>query len=219
MTGDLFFTEPTLPKVFVGSFLIGFSGAVTPGPVLARTLSRIPRHGFLAGPIIIIGHMILELGLVLGLAFGLGKILEGPAVQSSIGIVGGAVLLFFAGSMLRNLPKWTLDLTAESDEGGARRRVLVIDGIVTSASNPYWTGWWATVGLVYIGMARPLGFAGLAAFFVGHILSDFVWYAFVSALVAAGRKRIPDSVYRGLIALCALALGFFGVGFIVSAFR
>lgn len=219
MTGDVFFSEPTLLKVFIGSFIIGFSGAVTPGPVLARTISRVPRHGFLAGPIIIIGHMILELALVLGLAFGLGKILEGPVAQSLIGIVGGMVLLFFAASMLRNLPRWTLDLTSDSGNDAPSRRVLILDGIVTSASNPYWTGWWATVGLVYIGMAKPLGLAGLAAFFVGHILSDFVWYAFVSALVSAGRQRIPDSVYRGLIALCALALGFFGIGFIMSAFR
>lgn len=217
MLGADFFTEPTVASVFVGSFVIGFSGAMAPGPVLARTISQVPRHGFLAGPIIIVGHMFLELALVLGLAFGVGKILQGKTAFSMIAFLGGIVLLLFAASMLRSLPRLSLDLSAEAAQGKRSRGGLVMDGVLTSAANPYWTLWWATIGLSYIALAQPLGALGLVVFFVGHILSDFAWYAFVSALIAAGRRHIPDSVYRGLTGVCALALGYFGVTFVLKA--
>jgi threonine/homoserine/homoserine lactone efflux protein len=219
MVGADFFVEPTLSKVFLGSFVIGFSGAVSPGPVLARTISQVPRHGFLTGPIIIVGHMFLELALVLGLAFGLGRILQGKLAFSIIGFVGGIVLLGFAVSMLRSLPRLTLDLSGSSSRESTSKRGLVRDGVITSIANPYWTLWWATIGLSYIALAQPLGVAGLVVFFVGHVLSDYAWYALVSGAIAAGRRHIPDWAYRGLTGLCALGLGYFGVTFVFAAIQ
>jgi len=219
MVGDTFFTEPTLAKVFVGSFVIGLSGAVMPGPVLARTISQVPRHGFLAGPIIIVGHMFLELALVLGLAFGLGRLLRSPTAFSTIALIGGAVLIWFAVSMFRSLPRLSLDLSPSAATQDHPRRGLILDGILTSAANPYWSLWWATVGLSYIALAQPLGIPGLGVFFIGHILSDFAWYALVSGLVTAGRRRIPDLIYRALTGVCAAALGCFGLWFLFVALR
>ena len=93
-----------------------------------------------------------------------------------------------------------------------------MDGAVLSAANPYWVLWWATTGLAYINLARTLGIAGLTAFFVGHILSDYTWYGFVSVLVAKGRKRISDRFYRWLVGVCAAVLVCFGVMFMVAGF-
>lgn len=219
MLGAEFFTEPTLLKVFVGSFVIGLSGAVTPGPVLARTISQVPRHGFLTGPIIIVGHMFLELALVLGLAFGLGRLLQSPVAFSIIAFLGGTVLIGFAVAMFRSLPALTLDLSAPSPRQARSRRGLVVDGVLTSAANPYWSLWWATVGLSYIALAQPLGIPGLVVFFAGHVFSDFAWYALVSGLVSAGRRRIPDALYRALTGLCAGALACFGMWFLYVALR
>jgi threonine/homoserine/homoserine lactone efflux protein len=210
--------DPTLFKVFLGSFCIGFSGAVMPGPVLARTLSQAPRHGILTGPLIIVGHMFLELALVLGLAYGLVRFLsdsQSLAVRL-ISLVGGAVLLWLAFSMFREIPKLTLRFSAPQDGAALRRRGLVVDGVVLSAANPYWILWWATTGLAYINLARTLGIAGLTAFFVGHILSDYVWYGFVSVLVAKGRERISDRSYRWLVGICAALLVGFGILFITA---
>jgi threonine/homoserine/homoserine lactone efflux protein len=92
----------------------------------------------------------------------------------------------------------------------------VVDGVVLSAANPYWILWWATTGLAYINLARTLGIAGLTAFFVGHILSDYVWYGFVSVLVAKGRERISDRSYRWLVGICAAVLVGFGILFITA---
>jgi threonine/homoserine/homoserine lactone efflux protein len=72
----------------------------------------------------------------------------------------------------------------------------VIDGILTSASNPYWSLWWATIGLGYLLLSRGQGWRGVLAFFSGHILSDAAWYLFVGAGISAGRRWFTDRVYR-----------------------
>jgi threonine/homoserine/homoserine lactone efflux protein len=89
----------------------------------------------------------------------------------------------------------------------------VFDGILTSASNPYWSLWWATIGLGYLLLSRSQGAAGVLAFFAGHILADAVWYLFVGTAVSAGRGWFTDRVYRGVVGACAVFLAFFALSF------
>jgi threonine/homoserine/homoserine lactone efflux protein len=89
----------------------------------------------------------------------------------------------------------------------------VIDGIVTSASNPYWSLWWATIGLGYLLLARGQGIKGVLAFFAGHILADAAWYLFVGSTVSAGRGRFTDRAYRVVVGACAAFLVFFALSF------
>jgi threonine/homoserine/homoserine lactone efflux protein len=89
----------------------------------------------------------------------------------------------------------------------------VLAGIVVSLSNPYWTIWWATIGLGYVIMGLKFGAAGIAVFFLGHICSDFAWYSFVSYGVAGGKRLLSEKVYQGIIAACGVALLLFGVWF------
>jgi threonine/homoserine/homoserine lactone efflux protein len=89
----------------------------------------------------------------------------------------------------------------------------VIDGIVTSASNPYWSLWWATIGLGYLLLSRGQGAVGVLAFFSGHILADAAWYLFVGTAVSAGRGWFTDRAYRIVVGACAACLGFFALSF------
>jgi threonine/homoserine/homoserine lactone efflux protein len=89
----------------------------------------------------------------------------------------------------------------------------VIDGIVTSASNPYWSLWWATIGLGYLLLSRGQGWRGVLAFFAGHILSDAAWYLFVGGAISAGRGWFTDRIYRGVVGACAAFLVFFALTF------
>jgi len=61
----------TVWGTFLSAFLIGFSGAMMPGPMLGVTISGSLRKGFIAGPLVVLGHGILELLLVFAMAFGL----------------------------------------------------------------------------------------------------------------------------------------------------
>jgi threonine/homoserine/homoserine lactone efflux protein len=95
----------------------------------------------------------------------------------------------------------------------------IVAGIVVSLSNPYWTIWWATIGLGYIALSRRLGFMGLASFFSGHILSDLIWYSIVALALTLGRSLITDRIYRGLVGLCGVFLVAFGLYFGYSGWK
>lgn len=186
------------------SFLIGFSGAVMPGPVLAMTISHTARMGAVAGPLMVLGHGILELPLVVGLVLGLGAFLTTPWVMAFIGAVGGLMLLYMGQDMLRSLPGLSLDISGAEAGGSGPVR----DGVVLSLVNPYFILWWATVGLslVMLSMESGLGWWGLAVFYAGHISADLVWYFFVSLVIAKGRRFVSDGAYRWVVGACAVML-------------
>jgi threonine/homoserine/homoserine lactone efflux protein len=50
--------------IFFSSFIIALSGAMMPGPLLTATISESSQRGVFAGPLLIVGHGILELLLL-----------------------------------------------------------------------------------------------------------------------------------------------------------
>ena len=199
-----------LSGIFATSFVIALSGALMPGPVLTVTISESSRRGFWAGPLIIVGHAILELILVILLLFGLGPHLRKDIVFGLVGFFGALILMWMAFSMFRSIPSLKLNLEQSAEPNGNPVRA----GILMSLANPYWTIWWATIGVGYIVYAMKFGAVGVIVFFAGHISADFAWYSLVSLTVSKGRSFISERLYRGIIAVCASALvafsGWFG---------
>ena len=54
--------------MFFKSFLIGFSGAMVPGTMLGVTIDGSLKKGWKAGPLIVLGHGILEILLIIVIA-------------------------------------------------------------------------------------------------------------------------------------------------------
>ncbi|MBE0596204.1 MAG: LysE family transporter [Desulfuromonadales bacterium] len=194
------------------SFLIGFSGAMMPGPLLTVTVAETARRGIWAGPLLVSGHALLEAALVAALFFGLSDLLQRPSVFAIVALAGGGMLLWMGAGMLRGLPRLRLQL----DPGVGTRAGLhpLAAGAAVSLANPYFLLWWATVGMGYMAVAYEAGAAGVAVFFLFHILSDFVWYSFVSGMVSYSRRFLGDRGYRFLVGACALVIlacgGWFG---------
>ena len=205
----------SLIAIFSSSFVIALSGALMPGPLLTVTVSESTQRGAIAGPLMILGHAILELSLVLALLSGLAPFLKRDEVFVVIALVGGCILFWMAVSMFRSLSTLRLELTGEQQ----KPRNLVLAGILMSIANPYWTIWWATIGLGYILHSVKFGIAGVIAFFIGHIMADLAWYALISFSVAKGRSLFNDTIYRRLIAGCALFLVIFAGYFFYSGFE
>jgi threonine/homoserine/homoserine lactone efflux protein len=201
-----------LLTIFASSFVIALSGALMPGPLLTAAISESSQRGFIAGPLLIAGHAILELALVIVLLLGLAPFFQQPGVFVATALIGAVILFWMAFGMFRSLP--SLHLTWEGDH--KRGNHLIISGILLSAANPYWSIWWATIGLGYILYSWRFGLWGVAFFFVGHILADLAWYSLITAAVAGGRHFLTDRLYRGLIAVCAVFLIVFA-GYFVYA--
>jgi threonine/homoserine/homoserine lactone efflux protein len=201
-----------------------------PGPLLTFTIAETARRGFLAGPLVILGHAILEIGLILALVGGLSFVLTMTGVSHFIAVAGGVFLLYMGAGMIRDAVsgRISLKMLGQEAQHGIRgvepgadqvSRVQgymrpVLGGILFSISNPYWLLWWATIGLGYITLSLQKGVLGITSFFSGHILADLVWYSLISAAVAGGRKFLSDRVYSGIIVACGIFLLGLGVYFL-----
>ena len=184
-----------------------------PGPLLAVAVAQTPVKGARTGPILIGGHAIAEIAVVVLLSVGLATVVDNSTVSSLIGIVGGSMLILMGLNMLYGLLKSRIKPSDDATQSKKSGR-LVLDGILTSLSNPYWFVWWATTGSAFLVRSLKHGAVGPAVFYVGHIMSDLVWYSFVSFLIWKGRKLIVGMGYNILIAVCALFLLYLGGVFI-----
>jgi len=202
--------------IFFTSFLIGFSGAVSPGPLLAITVEETIRRDFKAGPLIILGHSILEFLMVLLLIYGFGEFLKREIVQKYLSIFGGIFLIYTGISIFFSEKK----IKTEKNESTSNKKnhFLLLKGFFVSLSNPYWSIWWITIGLVYLSFALPYGFKGIFLFFTGHILSDFLWYSFVSYFVFKSKKVINEKYLKSLSYFFCIFLISFGGFLIVRKF-
>jgi threonine/homoserine/homoserine lactone efflux protein len=205
--------------IFLQSFIIGFSGAMMPGSLLTYTIDKSMKSGPKAGLFVAFGHALLELVLVILLFLGIGKYLETPAVQTVIGGLGGSVLIFFGAGMIRDVARGRINIemkeSTASKSGG-----IVLGSALVSASNPYFSVWWAAVGLgLMMNAYNLLGLTGVLLFYTGHILSDFTWYTFVSFVIGKTRRFINMKVYKVIIIVLGAVLAAFGIGFLVSAVK
>jgi len=201
-----------LPLLFGSAFVVALSGALMPGPLLTVTVAHSPRFGWTFGPLAILGHAILELGLISLIFLGAGPLLKSAGVQSAVGLVGGVILLWMSWSMVAMARSGREDGSGEGEVQRGDRAVWL--GILTSISNPYWTLWWATVGLAFLTAAARSGPLGIVIFFLGHISGDLAWYTLVSVGVSRGRKFIGTSFYSGVLFLCAAILVVLGGWFV-----
>ncbi len=207
--------------ILATSFLLALSGALMPGPLLTVTINESLSRGAWTGPLLIVGHGLLELLVVVVILWGLGTVLHNNLVLAVVAFAGSGVMLWMGYSMLRGVRSLTLSGAPARTEKGAVMKALqhpVFAGIVVSISNPYWTVWWLTIGLAYIFIAAKVGIWGVVIFFFGHILADFLWYSIVSTSVSFGRKFMTDGIYRGVVTVCGVFLLGFSLYFFKSGF-
>ncbi|HBZ55173.1 MAG TPA: lysine transporter LysE, partial [Syntrophobacteraceae bacterium] len=195
--------------LFGGSFTIALSGALMPGPLFTITIAETARRGFRAGPLLMTGHSLLELTLVVAIILGMGPILSRAPVMAVIALFGGVVLVWLGADMIRHAGRLSLQTDTSPHPQGLSRHPVIM-GVLASLANPYWTIWWATIGLGYLVSSMKFGMLGVAIFFLGHISGDFAWYSLVSYAVSRGQRILKDQSYRVLIRVCGVLLLGFG---------
>ena len=216
------------------AFLVGLSGALSPGPLTILAIREGARRGWWAGPFATAGHAVAEGVTVVLLALGLSAYV-GPdsPLTTVISILGGLALLWMAWGTARALPTASLAARVAEAASGANGtmgtpprgvsleafRAVAPLGIAVSVANPYWLIWWATVGTKLTVDSLRIGWTGPGAVFLGHIVSDLLWLTFVAALVGSGSRWLGDRAYRGLLGACAVFLLALGLIFVVSGTR
>ena len=182
-----------------------------PGPMFAVTLAKSYKSP-LAGTRISLGHAVIEVPLILLIYFGFAPFFQNTIVQLVLGIVGGGMIIWLGISMFR--------ARAQVVRGGKDLPYSAFTaGILTSALNPFFLLWWATVGSLLVMRFLEFGIMGLAIFIVVHWLCDLVWLSFISVMIYKTHSLWGRKFQEGLFIACSLLLVGFGGWFLVSGIQ
>jgi threonine/homoserine/homoserine lactone efflux protein len=219
--------------VFSFSFLVALTGAMAPGPLLTYTIIqsvKTDRRGYLMGVWVIIGHALLEMGIVIFLLLGFSFVLKNMLMVRIIGTIGGIILAWFGAGIIRNvytgnISNCFLESSDQPEQNPVevKRKWLdnpVFGGVLVSMSNPYWWVWWATIGFAFM-IQFDISFQNwsrLIAFFAGHEAGDLVWYLIVSVLAFFGIRNLNKKTYYGILVCCGIFMILFGLYLGVSPF-
>jgi len=101
------------------AFLIGLTGAMSPGPYLTVTITRTVTKGPRSAALMLVGHALLEGLLLVGFAFGLQEILRNLHVARMLSGVGGIFLVWMGWGLLRGAIAGTISPNATPGRAGA----------------------------------------------------------------------------------------------------
>lgn len=204
-------------KIVLLAFFTGFSGAMMPGPFLVEVIKQTPVQGFEVPMVMMIGHALLEFAIVILLILGLRPVIARVKFRVAVGLVGGAAMIYMGYDMLSHEAHLPLSLSAQSAAYSWPRLILI--GVVISVANPYFTGWWTTIGVGQMAHMSPRTRLEYFGFYVGHELADFAWYGFVGLLLITGSRWLTDGIYRGLILFCGSVMLILGLWFMITGVR
>ncbi|MEM4461728.1 MAG: LysE family transporter [Candidatus Bathyarchaeia archaeon] len=200
----------------LNSFIIGFSGALVPGPLFAVTVSESVRLKRNVGFHIVLGHVFAELVLIAIIVPGLSYILERMEVKIALGIIGGGFLLFTAYGLITYSMKGAGRQIVSNTISTSRN--LPALGFLTSFSNPYFTIWWVSIGGLLVAESLTLaGYIGLAVFLASHWCSDLSWYILVSILSYKGSLKFGSKLVKVVMYGCGLFIAILAAYYIIDA--
>ncbi len=204
-------------EIFILSFLVALTGALSPGPLLTFTIykSLKQKRGYLAAIYILLGHATIEFALIIALLAGASLIFQNIIFLTLIGFIGGIFLVIYGIFAIRGVLKTDFDTEFILEENIVKgyKGNSYIGGILVSLSNPFWTFWWAVIGLSLmvsfdITLLMPIE---ILLFFIGHELGDIVWYFPISIFVYLGGKSLNPKIYKYVLIGCGVFMIIFGI--------
>ncbi len=191
--------------------LVSLSGVMIPGPMFAVAVAKSYRSPW-AGTQMAIGHVIVEIPLILLIYFGFAQFFENTTVRLVLSLLGGVMIIWMGIAMFRAR-------AGVVRKGSDLKYNALTAGIITSGLNPYFYLWWATAGSALVMSFLDFGITGLVVFILVHWLCDLAWLSFVSFLVYKTQSLWGEKVQEWIFIGCSLLLIGFGSWFIVSGIQ
>lgn len=206
-------------SLFITSFLVGFSGASAPGPLMTLVLAQSSMGGWKRALEIVSGHAILEGILVVFLLLGVQSILKTPIFIKSFSFLGSIFLIYMGITLFLSLIKSEIKISINSaPKNYSFNPSLILAGALTSLANPYWLLWWLTIGVSFIAQAKSYLIIGILSFYIGHILSDYVWYIFMGIIGQGLSLPFWRKIYSYILYFASFFLLGFGIYFLFLIF-
>jgi len=197
--------------ILLSVVVISFSGVMMPGPMFAVTLAKSYKSP-LAGTRISLGHAVIEVPLILLIYFGFAQFFQYSIVQLVLSVLGSGMILWLGISMFRARVEVT-------QKGKDLPYSAFTAGILTSAFNPFFLLWWATIGSMLIMRILDFGTVGLIAFIIVHWLCDLAWLSLVSVVIYRTHSLWGPKLQEWLFIAGSLLLVGFGLWFLVSGIQ
>lgn len=187
---------------------LGLAYAAAPGAVNTEAMRRGSAHGSLAALLVEVGSLLGD-GLWAALALiGVSLTARFWPVQLTLALVGGFFLLRMAWSAGRDA------LLGRAESAPASRRGDFATGLVFGLANPVGLAFWSGLGSA-VALSGAVGLAALP-FFGGFLAGASLWCGGFALLVGWGRRWLSPFILRLIDALCACALGYFGLSLLAT---
>ena len=194
--------------------VLSATGALSPGPLTFALLAEGAKKGWKAGLYAALGHVVVEVPLILLLALGASALVSSREFQSAVSLVGGLVLAYYTALSLKGL----LRGSAGSPARGASHSSPFILGALLTGLNPHFLLWWATIGVkIVVDILSCLGggWPLVLAMYPLHAWLDLVWLPIVAFLGSRGR-RLGQKPFKALLAALTLLMAYFAASFTYS---
>ncbi|MCQ1534783.1 LysE family translocator [Methanosarcina sp. KYL-1] len=191
--------------LFLGSFL-GLAAGMSPGPLLAITISETLQHGKWEGIKVAISPLITDLPIILSVLFVLSHL---TGYNSTIGIIAffGASYLIYSGIESLKIKKDSVELNLEKKDALKK-------GVIVNFGNPHPYIFWLSIG-------GPIIFKSLNTHVWATILFVAGFYIFlvgskviVALIVERSKSFINSKYYFSIIRTLGIAQIVFGLTFI-----
>ncbi|MFW9981957.1 MAG: LysE family transporter [Candidatus Thorarchaeota archaeon] len=217
-------------EVLAAWFALSLTGALAPGPLSAAVVQQASKRGRLHGILPMVGHSIVELGIIGAIILGVNALTLTPFIVDIMMGFGGVIIILFGILALRDYKYEALipESIAKSETSAFTALEATTQGALVSIFSPYFLLWWFGAGLSFISLLLvdlqlSLGtvfIAGVLIYFT-HISTDFIFGAFLSVGATYGSEKAQVDSKAGRLNLVNIGIGLFqvvlGLSFILLA--
>ncbi len=201
-------------EILIAWFALSLTGALAPGPLTAAVVMQSSKHGRLHGILPMVGHAIVELGIIAAIILSVQALTLTPLTIDILVGFGGIIIILFGFLALRDYRY--REVIQEEEETSKVTTSSVIEatahGAAVSIFSPYFLIWWFGVGLANVTMLVGTLQIGVGTVFlagvliyVTHVSTDFLYGAVLTLGTDAASKKakIGDinwvSVFIGVV--------------------
>jgi threonine/homoserine/homoserine lactone efflux protein len=185
-------------------FALSLTGALAPGPLSAAVVMQSGKHGKAYGILPMVGHAIVELGIVAAIIVGAQIFAFDPFTIDLLVGLGGVVIVFFGILALKDYRHKAPEEIVEVEEGPSVSSAIeaTTQGAAVSILSPYFLLWWAAIGLSNVTLLIGELQVGVGTVFIAgvliyltHVSTDFLFGAVLTVGTDAAAKKAD---YGGL---------------------
>lgn len=209
-------------EILAAWFALSLTGALAPGPLTAAVVMQSTKHGRLHGILPMVGHAIVEVGIIAAIIISVEVLTLSPLMISIMIGFGGIVIILFGFLALKDY-RYKEEIQIQESSKPTTSSILeaTTQGAAVSILSPYFLLWWFGVGLANVTMlvgtlqigVGTVFLAGVLIYFT-HVSTDFIYGVALTfgTDIATKKAKVGEinwiSVFIGIV---QIGLGFWFV--------